>query len=344
MCLPSLAAAEARAPSLHGIRPLGMGNAFVAVADDRNVLYYNPAGLAHLERTRVSGVGVHGAIDDEFLEVVDFIRENEEQFSDFETVDQEFFDSLAPYDDRWVAADARAYSDITRPNLGIGVYTTGSVQFKIDRGIYEPRVYAQIHDDIVGVVGAGMELGRANLRVGGAVKGIWRRETSRALTALEVSDFDPEEVLDELETADPGFAMDLGLTWQPVGSRWTAGAVLRDAVGYVGGEGIDTAVDFGTAFRPLGETVGPIRRLILAADVRNTFDGGSLGNKLHLGAEIALPVLSVRAGFNQGYGSFGASLSIPVITIDYAVYGRELGAFPGDESQFMHAVEARIGY
>jgi hypothetical protein len=33
----------------YGLRPLAMGNAFVAVADDYNALFYNPAGLARLK-------------------------------------------------------------------------------------------------------------------------------------------------------------------------------------------------------------------------------------------------------------------------------------------------------
>lgn len=35
--------------TLFGVRPLAMGNAFVAVADDFNALYYNPAGLARIK-------------------------------------------------------------------------------------------------------------------------------------------------------------------------------------------------------------------------------------------------------------------------------------------------------
>lgn len=341
----SFAHAEVRAPSLYGIRPLGMGNAFVAVAEDRNVLYYNPAGLAHLERTRISGVGLHGGIDHKFFEVLNFISDNEENFSDFDNVDQEFYDSLAPYDDRWVAADVHAYSDFTRPNLGIGLFTNGRVQFKIDRGVYEPRVYAEITDDIVGVIGAGMELGRFDVRVGGALKGVWRRETSRALTALEIADFEPDEILDDLESAEPGFSMDLGMTWHREGSRWTTGAVLRDAAGYIGGEGIDTALDLGASWRPVSNSGGLLRSVLLAADLRNSLqEDVSLGNKIHLGAEVSIPVLSVRGGFNQGYPSVGMSLNIPFLTLDYALYGRELGAFPGDEGQFMHAFEVRIGY
>ena len=33
----------------YGMRPLGMGNAYVGVADDYNVLFYNPAGLGRLK-------------------------------------------------------------------------------------------------------------------------------------------------------------------------------------------------------------------------------------------------------------------------------------------------------
>ena len=33
----------------YGVRPLAMGNAYVAVADDFNSLFYNPAGLARLD-------------------------------------------------------------------------------------------------------------------------------------------------------------------------------------------------------------------------------------------------------------------------------------------------------
>lgn len=36
-----------------GARPAGMGEAFVAVADDINAIYWNPAGLGHLDRPAV---------------------------------------------------------------------------------------------------------------------------------------------------------------------------------------------------------------------------------------------------------------------------------------------------
>jgi hypothetical protein len=40
---------------LEGARPAGMGGAFVAVADDANSMYYNPAGLSDLHDTQLTG-------------------------------------------------------------------------------------------------------------------------------------------------------------------------------------------------------------------------------------------------------------------------------------------------
>ena len=338
------ASADVPAPVLTGIRPLGMGNAFVAVADDRNALHYNPAGLSNLNRVRISGIGVHGGLDNEFFDVVNFIRDKEEQFSDFETIDPEFFDSLAPYDDKWVSADAHAYVDFTRKGLGLGAFTAGRVSFKIDRGVYEPRVHARVTDDIVGVVGAGLDLGRMDLKVGMAVKGIWRREVDRVLTAREVADFSPDDILGELEEATSGFGLDFGLYWQPPDSRFSAGMVVRNAPGVIGGEPIDGALDLGGAWRMArGGTL--VRGITVAADVRDTFESDvSFGNKIHLGGEVRIPAVAIRTGFNQGYPTFGATLAARFVSLEYAFYGRELGNFPGAESQFVHAVEARVGF
>ncbi len=55
-----------------GARPMGMGGAFVAVADDVTAVHWNPAGLASLERVEVFGMrtsvyGVDGLSEDAAL-------------------------------------------------------------------------------------------------------------------------------------------------------------------------------------------------------------------------------------------------------------------------------------
>lgn len=334
--------AEQAAPSLPGTRPLGMGNAFVAVADDRNAMHYNPAGLARLRRTHFAPLGLRGAMDEDLPSVVQFIQDHEEQFRDYETVDDAFLEELEPYDDRWMAADAAVYSDLSRPGFGIGVFATAQTQLKVDRGVYEPRVFENALSDIVGVVGGALPL-RGGLLAGVTAKAIWRRQSVHQLTATEAAEFDVNTVIDELKVADPGFSMDLGAMWAPGEGRVTAGAALRDAWGWVGGERIHSALDLGASWTPVRDA-GFLRNLLLAADVHDVAeDDEALGNRLYLGAEARLPLIALRGGAHQGYGSVGASLYLPGVRLDWAYWGRELGQIPGAEAQFLHAVELHVG-
>jgi hypothetical protein len=329
-------------PELPGTRPLGMGNAFVAVADDRNALYYNPAGLGRLNGTHVAGLGVRGAVDDELVAVLQFVRDHQDQFASFDSVDTQFLDELAKYDDRWVAADANAYVDVTRRGFGIGGFGTARAQVKVDRGVYEPRVTESAVSDLVGVVGGAMPLGRLDLSVGGTLKAIWRRESLRVITAREAADFDFNQIADDLQGADPGFSMDLGALWTK-SPAWSAGAVLRDGAGWIGGRRIHSALDVGSAWRPLRRESGLLRGLLFAADLDDVGGGSAFGKQVCLGAEASLPLLAVRGGAHQGYATVGASLALPGLRLDYAYWGRELGGIPGAEAQFLHTLELRIG-
>ncbi len=66
-------------------------------------------------------------------------------------------------------------------------------------------------------------------------------------------------------------------------------------------------------------------------DIGTTRRLASFWKKLHLGGETHLLVkmLSVRAGFNEGYISGGLGLDLPLFKFDVATYGEELGANTG---------------
>jgi hypothetical protein len=218
------------------------------------------------------------------------------------------------------------------------VYSTGRAQVKIERGVYEPRVHADVLDDVVAVVAGATNLGEGGLSVGASLKTIWRRRFDRVLTAREITDFAAADLLDQLEDADLGVSMDLGALWSSSHARIRAAAVLRDAAGRIAGEGVGVALDAGVAW-----SLGP--RLVVAADLRDLFEPDlAFGTKTRLGAEVRLGSASVRAGVHQGYAAFGASFALPLLSMDYAFYGRELGDVPGAEGQYQHAVEARIGF
>ena len=66
-------------------------------------------------------------------------------------------------------------------------------------------------------------------------------------------------------------------------------------------------------------------------DIGTTRRLSSFWKKLHMGAETHLLVklLSVRAGFNEGYVAAGVGLDLPLFKFDVATYGEELGANTG---------------
>jgi len=54
-----------------------------------------------------------------------------------------------------------------------------------------------------------------------------------------------------------------------------------------------------------------------------------LGKKLHMGAEVSLPLIDLRAGLNQGYSTFGFGLDLWLLRFEAAQYTEELGVYPG---------------
>ena len=52
--------------------------------------------------------------------------------------------------------------------------------------------------------------------------------------------------------------------------------------------------------------------------------------RTHLGAETKLTrIFSIRAGLNQGYLTAGLGIDLPVVKVDLATYGEELGGNAG---------------
>lgn len=65
-------------------------------------------------------------------------------------------------------------------------------------------------------------------------------------------------------------------------------------------------------------------------DIGATRRQASFWKKFHLGAETHLTsILAFRAGFNQGYPGAGVGIDLPVLKIDVATYGEELGSNAG---------------
>ncbi|HLB95273.1 MAG TPA: hypothetical protein VJK28_03760, partial [Nitrospiria bacterium] len=67
--------------------------------------------------------------------------------------------------------------------------------------------------------------------------------------------------------------------------------------------------------------------------------------RLHLGVEYQLPtIFAFRAGFNQGYFSFGATADVWILKLAYAYYIEEIGAYAGQQPNRRHAAQLSLGF
>lgn len=65
---------------------------------------------------------------------------------------------------------------------------------------------------------------------------------------------------------------------------------------------------------------------------------------LRAGVRVAVtPVLSLRTGLRQGYLSFGTTLTLPGVQLDYAFFGIEDGRVPGQLGRYNHNLRLRFG-
>jgi len=64
--------------------------------------------------------------------------------------------------------------------------------------------------------------------------------------------------------------------------------------------------------------------------------------RMGIGADIGR-ILSVHSGYSQGYPSFGASLNLPVVHLEYAYFGIEDGRTAGQLGRYNHHIQIRFG-
>lgn len=71
-------------------------------------------------------------------------------------------------------------------------------------------------------------------------------------------------------------------------------------------------------------------------------DGYSLTQKLHLGTEMSLGPLDLRAGINQGYLTYGVGLDFWFFRVDAAAYANEMGTYAGQAKSDRYNVSLTI--
>lgn len=334
------------------VRALAMGGSFITNTDDLDAMLYNPAILSNFRGFNLSLVNMTVRMSSDVLKVGKFVQDHKDDFLKFKdnqlTPEQskDLYKDMNPFDNRWNQIAIDPMVGLAFQNFGIAIYgAVDPISVKADKGIYEPRVSGQGTMDAVGVVGYGKKILDGRLGVGASGKFFQRRQTGQIRVKASdlggVSDL-ANEVLDKLKNEkNSGYGIDLGaLMFLDKYGKTQVAASWKDAFGKIGGDRPPSDLKIGISHRLL------IPLLTVSGQIDDAFNdqGENLFKRTHIGAELDLPILNLRAGFNSGYPTFGFGISFKILRIDYAFYGEELGPYPGQNQQNYHAIGINIGW
>lgn len=145
-----------------GIRAVGMGGAFISVADDASAIYWNPAGLSQLRGSGFS-FGVYsmtphisdrdGASNNSALDG-SFDPNKGDAFPAFVATEPSNFDD---HEEDWLSAATMPafvyFKNFGRYTIAGGVYGVGGAYSTYDDSIYDPSNNAKIDADVFAILG-----------------------------------------------------------------------------------------------------------------------------------------------------------------------------------------------
>jgi hypothetical protein len=341
-----------RIPNL-GVRPAGMGNAFLALSNDNNALWYNPAGLARVNNYHFNLLDTSLGIDG--LDTL--TRIGNAVFSGNTA-------NLVSSDKQFMRAHFRP--TFTMPYFAIALYNQLNSFVQLNNLLaLSGSVDLYTFNDLGVAMGFAIPMSQY-VSVGATTRVFSRTGVDSRITTLDLlaQTGAPTEAalmaaayseIMSIAGVGLGLAVDAGMMASiplPKGyPRWTLAAVVNDINGtyfralpsYTAPTRVNPTLHVGTALEyEMGKRKGHIN---LALDYRNCFENTIVAKQLNFGVEYKHPYFGIRAGFSQGYPTAGLSLEFPPHTrIHFATYAVELGASMWTQFQRWYLLQFVIGF
>jgi len=337
-------------PKLYrGVRPMGMGGAFAAVADDQNAMYYNPAGLAKINRLNMGIFNPIIDVSDNTIDLLDYSL-SEFEYPDF--VSEFLEENLGkPY---YLKASLNPYVGFKVKNIGVMISGLLTTDWSA-----EPNSYVDPYLSLDGTIDYGMYGGAGmympflkGLSAGMNLKYIHRPGIQGNFDQYELAsaaeDFD--SFMDENKKEGEGVSADLGVMYEAKFNWFDAAfALVGQNLPEMDMNGIQPIVaqlNTGVALNKLYKKY----KFTLALDYNDIFNNleedSDYAKRLNMGFECKFPkYASARIGLNQGYVTLGASFDITrVVRIELATYGEEVGAHASQKEDRRYIGVISFGY
>ena len=357
-----------RLPGNHfvGVRPAAMGQAFTAVADDQNALYYNPAGLARLESFSLEIISPFVGFNNALLQNIDSFKEMQTLFAGGSASTSQTLERLEP-----IINDVSGKNNFARVGIapyfvmkkfGIGIYSDTNIEL-VPHGQALPALLdLSIQSDADFRVSYAHNFLGEKLSVGGTV--YYRARVAAIKDNLGLLEFvdiskdktKSEKFLEDTIKAGQGIGVDTGFLFTPV-EVWkpTLGVSIlnigdtrykkyKRSADFKSGAPAPTpqSVNMGLSINP---TFGNFYTRA-AMDFRDLNLPTPASEKPSFGTEAGVKGkfvgVSVQGGLSEGYLSGGFEARLFVLNLRYVTYKTERGYFPNQNAERRHLIQVKI--
>lgn len=332
----------------YGVRPLAMGNAYVAVADDFNALFYNPAGLARLKSWSGELLNPSLAISSNTVGAASSIGELMTSSGGSSSTEDGVLRILQDNTGKPQYFNITETPHLIFPGFGIGIGLSGGASLVVHRDIS-----ADVDTGIrmIAPIAFAKNFFEDRLSVGASVKFVGRGGVNHTFGINDISAFTNKSgdnsgsgaKLSDFVEGGYGVGGDVGILFTPIKTMQpTLGLSVTDLGGTafkkadVLGQALGTpattlpSVNAGVSLRPwqLGSMY-----LLTSADAHAVNQPLHYSKKFNLGAEWGWgSVLKVQTGLHQGSLSGGIQLDVFLLTLRFVTYTEQLGTIAGQDA------------
>ncbi|WP_141736596.1 hypothetical protein [Oligoflexus tunisiensis] len=334
-----------------GLRPLGMGNAYVAVADDYNALFYNPAGLARLKEWDGEFLNPRVDLSTNLGGLMKDVQDKLKSGKVSDTLELIEANTGKSYHAGFGLTPHLIFKNF---GFGIGIDVGASMVF---------------HKNIAADFDAGVRLVMPftfamnflddKLSVGASLKGRVRAGVDRQFTMEDIEAFQTkgsdtsDKKINDYALGGFGTGADVGLLFTPTKTMEpTIGVSVTDvgATSYetqdIGGEAVGNPAPQ-LASVNVGFSLKPVQKdkfyVLTSMDMHSINQPYSFSKKWNLGTEVGYgSIIKLQAGLYQGYLTGGFQFDVGVINLRAITYAEELGTQAGFQEDRRYAVQIKL--
>lgn len=306
------------------VRALGMGNAYSTIVDDRNALWYNPAGLDKIRGLHLTVLDM--GIGSDAADVYSIYQNT--TGSNYSAIIHQFFGRQV-----WLGlSDSLAFS---MKDFAVAAYDYLNMSFNLHDPAYANLTF-NVTNDIGFISGFAFSvIPQDILRLGVVAKRVTRYGGRVPFGPSTLATLSNSQLTALVNNYGTGYGLDVGLLFEaPLGIHPIFSAVWHD-IGQ-------------TKFIPVGSSSSPppmdneavagmsvlfdatVVKIRPAIDFKHiNLQDEQLGKRIHMGVELQFPGLAIRGGASQGYYTAGVGIDLKYLQIDAATYGVELDTYPG---------------